>query len=106
MHAQLPKTLLPMPQAGATPGVKAEAEGAIPDAPAEAVDRIVLFRKQRMVKFYLRNSRYKRCLCDLSVDQMRAVALILQKTGRTKPESVVFQDEAYLISPKTKRLLK
>jgi hypothetical protein len=102
MHAQLPKTLLPMPQVGA----KAEAEGIKPDASAEAVDRIVLFRKQRMVKFYLRNNRYKRCLCDLSVEQMRAVALIIQKTGRAKAESVVFQDETYLVSPKTKRLLK
>jgi hypothetical protein len=102
MHAQLPKTLLPMPQVGA----KTEAEGEIPGAPAEAVDRIVLFRKQRMVKFYLRKSRYKRCLCDLSVDQMRAVALIIQKTGRTKAESIVFHDETYLVSPKTKRLVK
>jgi hypothetical protein len=102
MHVQLPKTLLPMPQLG----VKADAEGVIPDAPAEAVDRLALFRKQRMVKFYLRNSRFKRCLCDLSADQVRALTLILQKTGRAKPESFVFQDEVYLISPQTKRELK
>ncbi len=108
---QLPKTLLPMPQTGPQNGAQPEANGAEsaaipPGVPADVVDRMVLLRKLRKVKFYLRNNRYKRCLCDLSPEQIRAMLLIIQKTGRTKAETFVFQDDSYLVSPQTKRVVK
>ena len=83
-----------------------EAEGAQPEVKAVALDRLVLNRKSRKVKFYFRKSRCKRCFSDLSDEQIKSIFSAIRKIGRVKAENFVFEDDVYLVSPGTKRLIE
>lgn len=98
MHMQLPGTFM-LPSG-------TEAEGAQPEVKAVALDRLVLNRKSRKVKFYFRKSRCKRCFSDLSDEQIKSIFSAIRKIGRVKAENFVFEDDVYLVSPGTKRLIE
>ncbi len=73
---------------------------------ANTVDRIVLDRKTRDVKFYLRKNTYKKCLHNLSEEQISNILAAIRKAGRETVEDLVFDDDVYILTPKTKRLVK
>ncbi len=78
----------------------------MPTLTANTVDRIVLDRKSREVKFYLRNNTYKKCLHGLSEEQIRNVLDAIRKAGREIVESLIFEDDVFILSPNTKRLVR
>ena len=94
MHLQLPGTLKPT--------IEVEAQE-VPPIPAVALDRIVLIRRARKVKFYLRKNTFKRCYSDLSEEQMKGISSAIRTTGQKKAENFVFEDDIYLVTPETKR---
>jgi hypothetical protein len=99
MHLQLPNTLI-LP----TEAEIASKQEIRPGVKGEELDRLVLNRPGRKVKFYFRNNSYKRCYSDLSVEQVKSLFTALQSIS--KSGNLVFDDDVYLISPKTKRLVK
>ena len=98
---QLPGTLLDQIDTGAS-----ELRPVAPELKAVELDRVVLNRPGRKVKFYFRNNRCKRCFSELSEEQVKTLFEALRKVGRSKPEKFVFADDVYLVSPRTKRLMK
>jgi hypothetical protein len=105
MHLQLPgTTLIPRIETG-NPGQPAKMpEG--PGVPGIALDRVALDRRARKVKFYFRRNHCKRCYHDLSPEQVKALISAIREVGRKKEESFVFDDDVYLVTPQTKRLVK
>ena len=101
MHMQLPGTLLDQIDVEAE-----EARTVAPEPRAEVLDRVVLNRPARKVKFYFRKSRCKRCYSELSEEQVKMLLAAIRKVGRAKAENFVFADDVYLVSPGTKRLVK
>jgi hypothetical protein len=99
MHLQLPHTLI-LP----TEAEVASEQAIRPEAKGVELDRLVLNRPGRKVKFYFRNNRYKRCYSDLSAEQVKSLFTALQSIS--KSGNLVFDNDVYLISPKTKRLVK
>ncbi len=73
---------------------------------ANTVDRIVLDRKEREVKFYLRNNTYKKCLHNLSDEQITNILAAIRKAGREIVEDLFFEDDVFILSPSTKRLVR
>jgi len=102
MHLQLPNTLI-LP----TEAEVASAQEILPEA-VEAkgveLDRLVFNRPGRKVKFYFRQNRHKRCYSDLTDEQVKSLASSLQKIGKTG--NLVFDHDVYVVSPRTKRLVK
>ena len=99
MHLQLPSTLI-LP----TEAEVASAEEILAEAKGVELDRLVLNRPGRKVKFYFRQNRCKRCYSDLTDEQVKALTASLRKIGKTG--SLVFDNDVYLVSPRTKRLVK
>jgi hypothetical protein len=99
MHLQLPNTLI-LP----TEAEVANAQEILPEAKGVELDRLVLNRPGRKVKFYFRQNRCKRCYSDLTDDQVKALTASLRKIGKTG--NLVFDNDVYLVSPRTKRLVK
>lgn len=99
MHLQLPNTLI-LP----TEAEVASAQEILPEAKGVELDRLVLNRPGRKVKFYFRQNRCKRCYSDLTDEQVKALTASLRKIGKTG--NLVFDNDVYLVSPRTKRLVK
>jgi hypothetical protein len=99
MHLQLPNTLI-LP----TEAEVASALEILPEAKGVELDRLVLNRPGRKVKFYFRQNRCKRCYSDLTDDQVKALTASLRKIGKTG--NLVFDNDVYHVSPRTKRLVK
>jgi len=99
MHLQLPNTLILSAEAE-----MARAQEILPGAKGVELDRLVLNRAGRKVKFYFRKNRCKRCYSDLSEEQMKALFTTLQKIGKTG--NLVFDNDVYMVSPRTLRLVK
>ncbi len=97
MHLQLPGAVLDQIEAGAS-----EIRPDAPETNGVLLDRVVLNRHGRKVKFYFRKNRHKRCYSDLSVEQVKALSSALLQTGKRKSENFVFDDDVYLVSPSTK----
>ena len=72
---------------------------------AVLLDRVVLNRPGRKVKFYFRKNRYKRCYSDLTEEQVKMLFSALQKIGKVKKGNIIFDDAIYLVSPATKRTI-
>lgn len=98
---QLPGMLLDRIDAGIN-----EVRPGAPELRAVELDRVVLNRPGRKVKFYFRKSRCKRCFSELSEAQVKTLFAAIRQIGRKKPENFVFADDVYLVSPRTKRLVK
>ncbi|HEX4139124.1 MAG TPA: hypothetical protein VHY09_02175 [Candidatus Methylacidiphilales bacterium] len=98
MHLQLPNTLI-LP----TEAEVASAQEILPGAKGVELDRLVLNRPGRKVKFYFRNNRCKRCYSDLSAEQVKTLFSAIQKIG--KSGSLVFDHDVYLVSPATKKFI-
>ena len=99
MHLQLPHTLI-LP----TEAEVASAQAILPEAKGIELDRLVFNRPGRKVKFYVRQNRCKRCYSELSDEQVKALTTDLRKIGTTG--NLVFDNDVYLVSPRTKRLVK
>ena len=99
MHLQLPNTLI-LP----TEAEVASAQAILPEAKGVELDRLVFNRPGRKVKFYFRKNRCKRCYSDLTDEQVKALTASLKKVGKTG--NLVFNDDIYHVSPRTKRLVK
>jgi hypothetical protein len=99
MHLQLPNTLI-LP----TEAEMANAQAIPPEAKGVHLDRLVFNRPGRKVKFYFRQNRCKRCYSDLTDEQVKALSASLKKIGKTG--SLVFDNDVYVLSPRTKRLVK
>ena len=98
MHVQLPDSLLDQIATGTK-----ESRQEAPEPTGVPLDRVVLNRPGRKVKFYFRKNRYKRCYSDLTEEQMKTLFSALQKIGKVKRESLIFDNDVYLVSPATKR---
>jgi hypothetical protein len=101
MHAQLPETLLTEIERGAN-----EARPEAPDSKAVVLDRVVLNRPGRKVKFYFRKNRHKRCYSELTDAQVKALFIAVHKNARGQAVNFIFDDDHYLVTPETKRLVK
>jgi hypothetical protein len=99
MHMQLPGTLLDQIDMGAN-----EVRPVVPEPKAVALDRLVFNRAGRKVKFYFRLNRCKRCYSDLTDEQVKALTASLKNIGKTG--NLVFDNDVYFVSPRTKRLVK
>ena len=99
MHLQLPNTLI-LP----TDAEVASAQAILPEVKGVELDRLVFNRPGRKVKFYFRNNRCKRCYSELTDEQVKALTASLKKIGKTG--NLVFDNDVYLMSPRTKRLVK
>jgi hypothetical protein len=99
MHLQLPNTVI-LP----TEAEVASALEILPEAKGVELDRLVFNRPGRKVKFYFRQNRCKRCYSDLTDDQVKDLSSSLRKIGKTG--HLVFDNDVYLVSPRTKRLVK
>jgi hypothetical protein len=99
MHLQLPDTLI-LP----TEAEVASAQAILPEAKGVELDRLVFNRLSRKVKFYFRKNRCKRCYSDLTDEQVKTLTASLKKIG--KNGNLVFDNDVYLVSPRTKRLVK
>ena len=99
MHLQLPNTLI-LP----TEAEVANAQAILPEAKGVELDRLVFNRPGRKVKFYFRKNRCKRCYSDLTDEQVKALTASLKKVGKTG--NLVFDNDIYHVSPRTKRLVK
>jgi hypothetical protein len=67
------------------------------------LDRVILNRKSRDVRFYLRKNTHKKCFSNLSEEQVKDIASIIQKAGKNKTENLAFDDETFILAPTTKR---
>jgi len=99
MHLQLPNTLI-LP----TEAEVANAQAIPPEAKGVHLDRLVFNRRGRKVKFYFRQNRCKRCYSEMSDEQVKALSSSLQKIGKTG--NLIFDNDVYHVSPRTKRLVK
>ena len=99
MHLQLPHTLI-LP----TEAEVASAQAILPGVKGVELDRLVFNRPGRKVKFYFRQNRCKRCYSDLTDEQVKALTASLRIIGKTG--NLVFDNDVYLVSPRTKRLVK
>jgi hypothetical protein len=99
MHLQLPNTVI-LP----TEAEVASALAILPEAKGVELDRLVFNRPGRKVKFYFRNNRCKRCYSELTDEQVKTFTASLKKIG--KSGNLVFDNDVYHVSPRTKRLVK
>jgi len=101
MHQLLPGTVLTQIDA-----VAHETQPAVAPTNGVVLDRLVLNRPARKVKFYFRNNRFKRCYSDLSEEQVKTLALAVHRNASQKAVNFVFDDDHYTLTPATKRLVK
>jgi hypothetical protein len=101
MHLQLPGTLLTEIESGANQ-IRPEA----PETKAIALDRVVLNRPARKVKFYFRKNRCKRCYTELTEEQIKALFIAVHKNAKDKAINFIFDDDHYLVTPETKRFVR
>lgn len=99
MHLQLPNTVILPTEADV-----ASAQAILPEAKGVELDRLVFNRPGRKVKFYFRQNRCKRCYSELTDEQVKALTSDLRKIGKTG--NLVFDNDVYHVSPRTKRLVK
>jgi hypothetical protein len=99
MHLQLPNTLILPTQAEV-----ASAQEILPEVKGVELDRLVLNRPARKVKFYFRNNRCKRCYSELTPEQVKTLFSAIQKIGQSG--NLVFDNDVYLVSARTQRLVK
>ena len=99
MHMQLPGTLLTEIESGAN-----QTQPEALERKGVELDRLVLNRPGRKVKFYFRKNRCKRCYSDLTDEQVKALSSALQKIGK-KAGNLVFDNDVYLVSPSTQRFI-
>jgi hypothetical protein len=100
MHQQLPGTVLTKFD------VDAPRHPQVTENKAVVLDRLVLNRPGRKVKFYFRNNRFKRCYSDLSEDQVKALTMAVHKNTAKTAINFVFDDDHYTVTPSTKRFVK
>jgi hypothetical protein len=70
------------------------------------LDRIILNRKSRDVRFYLRKNTHKKCFSGLSEEQVRDISSAIKKAGKDKTENLAFDDETFVLAPSTKREIR
>jgi hypothetical protein len=70
------------------------------------LERVVLNRKAREVRFYLRQNTYKKCVHNLTDEQVKKLLTAIKKSGKDLIDTLSFADETFIVSPKTKRLIE
>ncbi len=79
---------------------------AVPKEQPELVERVVLNRKAREVRLYLRKNTYKKCIHNLNDEQVKTLLTALQKSGKQIVDTLCFANETFIVSPQTKRMVE
>jgi hypothetical protein len=70
------------------------------------LDRVILNRKSRDVRFYLRKNTHKKCFSNLSDEQVQNISSIIRKSRKNTTENLAFDDETFILAPSTKREIR
>jgi len=72
----------------------------------EPVERLVLNRSAREVRLYLRQNRYKKCICDLSPDQVNALLTAIKNAGKEIASILCLDERDFAFSSMTRKKIE
>lgn len=70
------------------------------------VERLVLNRSAREVRLYLRQNRYKKCISDLSPDQVSALLTALKNSGKEIAKILCLDEADFAFSSLTRKKIE
>ena len=72
----------------------------------EPVERLVLNRSAREVRLYLRHNRYKKCISDLSPDQVSALLASIKNAGKEIATILCLDENDFAFSSLTRKQIE
>ena len=72
----------------------------------EAVERLVLNRSAREVRLYLRQNSYKKCISDLSPEQVKALLIAIKNSGKEIAAILCLDEEDFAFSTTTRKKIE
>jgi hypothetical protein len=72
----------------------------------EPVERLVLNRSAREVRLYLRQNRYKKCISDLSPDQVSALLTSIKQAGKEIASILHLNEQDFAFSSMTRKRIE
>ena len=72
----------------------------------EAVERLVLNRSAREVRLYLRQNSYKKCICDLSPEQVKALLTAIKNSGKEIAAILCLDEQDFSFSATTRKKIE